>query len=285
MPKKLSNPLVSTEWLAAHLSAPDIRIVDASWHLPAEGRNARAEYNEAHIPEAVFFDIDEICNLSSPFPHMLPPPEKFSSRMRNLGLGDGHKIVVYDTGGLHAAARVWWMFRAFGHEDVVVLDGGLHKWRMEGRPLDDIPPIPRQRHFTARVNQFLIRTLDQIKNNLAEKREQVVDARSEARFTGEAPEPRPGVRSGHIPQSLNLPYAKLYNAADDTLRPADELKKLFEAANIDLTRGVVTSCGSGVTAGSLTLALYVLGHQDVAVYDGSWSEWGALTDTPVATGA
>lgn len=280
MSKKLSNPLVSTEWLASHITAPDVRVVDASWYMPAEGRNARAEYDEAHIPEAVFFDIDEICDLESPYPHMLPAPEKFASRMRRMGLGDGNRIVVYDAGGVHAAARVWWMFRVFGHEDVVVLDGGLAKWRREGRPLDDIPPLPRQRHFTARVNQFLVRTTDQNMANLKDQREQVIDARAAARFNGEAPEPRPGVRCGHIPGSINLPFSMLYNA-DDTMKSVDELKKIFTDAGVDTSRPMVTSCGSGVTASSLTLALYVMGRKDVAVYDGSWSEWGARDDTPV----
>jgi thiosulfate/3-mercaptopyruvate sulfurtransferase len=284
MSQKLKDPLVTTEWLAAHLDAPDVRIVDASWHLPTDNRNPRAEYDEAHIPGAVFFDIDEISDTDSPYPHMLPSAEKFASRMRRLGLGDGNKIVVYDSGSVHSAARAWWMFRVFGHEDVVMLNGGLHKWRLEGRPLDDIPPIPRQRHFTARVNQFLVRTIDQIKTNLDSKREQVLDARPAVRFKGDAPEPRPGVRPGHIPGSLNLPFSALYNAADDTLKSPDALKKLVLEAGVDLDGKVITSCGSGVTAGSLAIVLYLLGHQDVSVYDGSWAEWGALTDTPIATG-
>ncbi len=282
MSKKLTNPLVSTDWLAERLTAPDVRIVDASWHLPGEGRNAKAEYEECHIPEAVFFDIDEIADTDSPYPHMLPAPEKFASRMRRLGLGDGNLIVVYDSGTVHAAARAWWMFRVFGHEDVVVLDGGLNKWRTEGRPLDDIPPIPRQRHFTARVNQTLLRHVDQISDNLKGKQELVLDARAPARFEGSAPEPREGLRAGHIPDSLNVPFGKLYSE-DGTLRPKAELEAIFQEAKVNLNQSLVTSCGSGVTASSLALALYVLGYQDVAVYDGSWAEWGARHDLPVVS--
>jgi thiosulfate/3-mercaptopyruvate sulfurtransferase len=282
-----ANPdaLVSTEWLGEHLSAPDVHIVDASWYLPAMNRDAKAEYAEAHIPGAVFFDIDEIADTDNPLPHMLPSPEKFSSRVRKLGLGDGVRIVVYDGMGLFSAARVWWMFRYFGHEDVAVLDGGLPKWRAEGRPLESIAPAPRDRHFTARVNGFLVRDFDQVKANVGSGREQVLDARSPGRFTGAEPEPRAGLRGGRIPGSCNLPYGELVDPERGTMLPAEALRKKYEASGIDFNRPVITTCGSGVTASALTLGLYLLGHRDVAVYDGSWSEWGGREGAPIDTGA
>lgn len=279
-----ASPLVSTEWLASHLEAPDVRVVDASWYLPDEGRNARAEYNAAHIPGAVFFDIDEISDGDSPYPHMLPSPEKFASRVRRLGLGDGNRIVVYDGGGLaRSAARVWWTFTLFGHRDVVVLDGGFHKWRMEGRAIEDIPPMPRERHFTARVNSLLVRDMDQMRRLVLNGEEQVVDARSAARFAGKTPEPRAGLRSGHIPGSFNLPNASLFDPETGCFKNPDELRRLFEEAGVDLRQPVVTSCGSGITAANLFLALHILGARKIALYDGSWAEWGAQDDTPVAT--
>jgi thiosulfate/3-mercaptopyruvate sulfurtransferase len=274
-----ASPLVSTGWLAAHLDAPDIRIVDASWYLPQMQRDAKAEYAAAHIPGAVFFDIDEICDLESPYPHMLPSPEKFSSRVRALGLGDGNRIVVYDGAGLFSAARVWWMFRVMGHEDVVVLDGGLKKWKAEGRPTDDRVPRHSARHFTARRNAGLIRDRDAMLRNIDTCAEQVLDARSAGRFKGTEPEPRPGLRGGHIPGSFNLPAGELV-AADGTMKTPDELKALFAKAGIDISRPVVTTCGSGVTASILALGLAVLGNPQVPVYDGSWAEWGAIRELP-----
>ena len=281
-----ANPdaLVSTEWLAEHLSAPDVHVVDASWYLPAMNRDPKAEYGEAHIPGAVYFDIDEIADTNNPLPHMLPSPEKFSSRVRKLGLGDGVRIVIYDGMGLFSAARVWWMFRYFGHDDVAVLDGGLPKWRAEGRPLESLDPMPRDRHFTARVNGLLLREFDQVKANVGSSREQVLDARSAGRFTGAEPEPRAGLKSGRIPGSLNLPFNELVDANTGTMKPADALRQAYEAAGIDFNRPVITSCGSGVTASALTLGLYLLGHRDVSVYDGSWSEWGGREDAPIETG-
>ena len=273
--------LVSTAWLAQHLADPDLRVVDASYYLPMQNRSARAEYDQRHIPGAVFFDIDEIADTSSSLPHMLPSPEKFASRVRKLGLGDGNRIVIYDSQGLFSAARVWWEFRVFGHKDVAVLDGGLPKWIAEGRPVDDQPPQPRERHFTARLDHSQIRDKAQMMANLSAKRDQVVDARPAGRFHAREPEVWPGRRSGHIPGSHNLPYVELLNATDKTLLPAEQISARFRGAGIDLARPVVASCGSGVTAAVLALGLHLIGHRDVAVYDGSWAEWGLPGETPV----
>jgi thiosulfate/3-mercaptopyruvate sulfurtransferase len=276
-----SNSLVSTDWLAEHMSAPDVRVVDGSWFLPTSGRDARAEYEEAHIPGAVFFDIDDIADTDNPLPHMLPAPEKFSARVRKLGLGDGNRIVVYDALGLFSAARVWWMFRAFGDDDVAVLDGGLPKWLAEGRPTESLPTMPQERHFTARLNHLMVRDLDQVRANIGTDRAQLVDARSTGRFEATDPEPRTELRGGHVPGSLSLPYGELLDPETGTMLPADALRERFQAAGVDLARPVVTTCGSGVTACILALGLHLLGHRDVAVYDGSWTEWGGRDDTPI----
>jgi len=274
------SPVVSTQWLAEHLSAPDVRVVDASLYMPDANRDPKAEYAQAHIPGAVLFSIDEISDTSSPYPHMLPAPEKFASRVKAMGLGDGHRIVVYDGAGLFSAARVWWMFRAMGHEDVFVLDGGFPKWRAEDRPTEDLPPVHRTRHFTPRPNHLILRDADQIKENLKTKREQIVDARSPGRFSGSEPEPRPGVRSGHIPGSKNLHYQKLLNP-DGTLRKPDALAAAFREAGIDVAKPVTASCGSGVTAAIILLALEAIDAPAGALYDGSWSEWGARAELPL----
>lgn len=275
--------LVSTEWLADHLDAPDVAIVDASWHLPNVSRDAHAEYLAERIPGAVFFDIDEIADTASPYPHMLPSPEKFASRMRKAGIGDGKRVIIYDSYGLFSAARVWWMFRVFGKEDVAVLDGGLKKWKAEGRPLEEGPPKrPQERHFTARYNSMMVRDKADVMKAL-DQGLQVVDARGAGRFTGTEPEPRAGLKSGHMPGARNLPYTKLLNA-DGTMKNADGIRTAFAEAGIDPGRPLITTCGSGVTAAVLSLGLAQIGSQKNALYDGSWSEWGADPALPAVTG-
>jgi thiosulfate/3-mercaptopyruvate sulfurtransferase len=281
MPYVHPESLVSTEWLAERLSAPDVRVVDGTYFLPWQGKNARAEYETCHIPGAVFFDLDAIADTSTDLPHMLPSPEKFSSRVRKLGLGDGNRIVVYDQHGLMSAPRVWWTFRIFGHADVAVLDGGLPKWKREGRPVEDRPPQPRERHFTARFDNLMVRDKGQIRANLASKREQVVDARAEGRFDASEPEPWPGRRRGHIPGSRNLPYTRLLDPATQTFLPAEAIAAAFRSAGVDPEKPIVTTCGSGITAAALAFGLHLIGARDVALYDGSWAEWGRPGDTPV----
>ncbi|HTK80445.1 MAG TPA: 3-mercaptopyruvate sulfurtransferase [Rhizomicrobium sp.] len=273
------SPLVSTEWLAEHLDAPDVRVADASWYLPQTGRDAKAEYRSAHIPRAVFFDIDDLSDEKSDLPHMLPSAAKFASRMRKLGLGDGNLIVVYDGAGIYSSPRAWWMLRAMGHEDVVVLDGGLPKWRREGRPLEDMIPNPYHRHFTPRPNHAVMRNFDQMVANLRSRSEQVIDARGQPRFRGEEEEPRPGVERGHIPGSTNVPYAEMVEE-DGTLKSNEALARIFRLRDIDWRKPVVTTCGSGITAAIDLLALTVLGAKNAALYDGSWAEWGARAEAP-----
>ena len=282
MTSSYANPqyLVSTDWLQANLNQPDLRIVDATYYLPMQNKNARAEYDARHIPGAVFFDIDDIADKESTLPHMLPAPEKFASRVRRLGIGDGNRIVVYDGTGMMSAARVWWMFRIFGAKEVAVLDGGLPKWLSEGRPVDDLPPNPRERHFSARLDNTQVRNKTQMLANITGQREQALDARASGRFNATEPEVWPGRRSGHIPGAKNLPYTQLLKP-DQTFHDGDTLKAKFTAAGIDLKKPVVTSCGSGITACVLALGLSLIGHRDVAVYDGSWAEWGLPGDTPV----
>jgi thiosulfate/3-mercaptopyruvate sulfurtransferase len=277
----MTDDLVSTDWLAARLDAPDVEVVDASWHLPTEKRNAKAEFLIEHIPGAVFFDIDDICDTENPLPHMLPKAEKFAQRVRRLGLGDGKRIVIYDTQGLFSAARVWWMFKVFGHRDVAVLDGGFPKWKKEGRPVEDGPPRPRQeRHFTARYQTMLVKDRDEVLAAMKSASSQIADARGRGRFTAAEPEPRPGVRGGHIPGAKNVHYASLLNP-DRTMKSKEAIRDAFLAAGVDLRKPVITSCGSGVTAAILTLGLSIIGHSDNALYDGSWAEWGADASLPV----
>ncbi|MFK7877643.1 MAG: 3-mercaptopyruvate sulfurtransferase [Paracoccaceae bacterium] len=275
--------LVSTEWLAAHLNDPDLRILDGSWYLPAAQRDPKGEYDQAHIPGARFFDIDEIADLRSDLPHMAPPPEKFMSRMRAMGVGDGHQIVVYDGAGLNSAARVWWMFKLMGQNDVAVLDGGLPKWQAEGRPVEDLEPFVRDRHMIVRVQNHLVRDVTQVSQAAKLGDVDIIDARSAARFRAEAPEPRDGLRSGHIPGSKNVPFADVLNA-DQTLKDPDALRAVFEQAGVDLSKPAITTCGSGVTAAILALAMQRLGKSDWSVYDGSWAEWGQFATLPIATG-
>jgi thiosulfate/3-mercaptopyruvate sulfurtransferase len=276
------DALVTTDWLAKHLGETDLRVVDGTWHMPQLGRDARAEFEAAHVPGAVFFDIDAIADRATALPHMLPGTAEFAAAVGGLGIGRGDRVVVYDVRGVVSAARVWWTFRAFGHDAVGVLDGGLKTWRAEGRPVESGPVTTRRRVFDARLRPELVRDLAAMRANLDSHHAQVLDARSAGRFAGTEPEPRAGLRGGHIPGSLNLPYETLYRA-DGTLRPPDELEAAITGAGIDLARPIVTTCGSGVTASVLALALCRVGRPDVAVYDGSWSEWGARSDTPVET--
>ncbi|MES2665173.1 MAG: 3-mercaptopyruvate sulfurtransferase [Pseudomonadota bacterium] len=275
--------LVSTDWLAAHRGDPDLRILDASWYMPDAGRDAAAEYRAAHIPGARFFDIDEISDHRSTLPHMAPPPEKFMSRMRAMGIGDGHQVVVYDGSGLFSAARAWWTFRLMGKMDVAVLDGGLPKWLAEGREVEDMPPMVRDRHMTVSRQNHLVKDVTQVAHASKLGLAEIIDARSAPRFAGEVAEPRAGLRSGHIPGSRNLPFATLLTP-QGTLKPAAELTALFQAAGVDLTKPAITTCGSGITASVLSLALERIGHRNHAVYDGSWAEWGMYDDLPVAKG-
>ena len=275
--------LVSTAWLAAHRSDPDLRVIDASWYLPDAGRDAKAEYKAAHIPGARFFDIDEITDSRSNLPHMAPPPEKFVSRMRAMGIGDGHQVVVYDGSGLFSAARVWWTFRLMGKTDVAVLDGGFPKWQAEGREVEDMPPVLRDRHITVSRQHALVKDVTQVAHAAKLGEAEIIDARSAARFKGEAPEPRPGLRAGHIPGSKNVPYASLLNP-DGTMKPVADRRAAFEAAGVNLSKPAITSCGSGVTAAILSLALERMGHKNHALYDGSWAEWGMYEDLAVEKG-
>lgn len=275
--------LVSTNWLAQHLKNPDLRILDASWHMPAEQRDAKAEYDAEHIPGARFFDIDDISDARSDLPHMVPPVEKFMSRMRAMGVGDGHQVVVYDSKGLFSAARVWWLFKLMGQENIAVLDGGLPKWKAEGRETEDMPPVIRDRHMTVRVNNRLVRDVTQVSAAAKLKSHSIIDARSAPRFRGEEPDPREGLRAGHIPGSYNVPFGTLL-AEDGTMKDTDVLRSVFEDARVDLSKPAITTCGSGVTAAVLALALERIGKADYALYDGSWAEWGQFPTMPVATG-
>lgn len=280
---KNSDPLVTPAWLAQHLGAPDLRIVDATWFLPGDQRNAKDLFEQRRIPGAIFFDIDEIADTESALPHMLPSPEKFASRMRKLGIGDGCRVVVYDNQGLFSAARVWWTFRVMGHEDVAVLDGGFPAWERGGHEVETGPPQHRmERHFTARLRSDLVRDLADMRRAV-EAGANILDARPAARFRGEAPEPRAGLRSGHMPGAKSVPASALVNERGE-LRSAEELKQIFVDAGADAAKPALCTCGSGITAAIIALALARLGRWDAAVFDGSWAEWGSRDDTPIVTG-
>jgi thiosulfate/3-mercaptopyruvate sulfurtransferase len=278
------DPLVTTDWLAAHIDDPKVKIIDASFKLPGVLPLPVDDYLAAHIPGAVFFDVDAVADRNDPRPHMYPTAEQFARDIASLGISTGDTVVAYDSGGWVAAPRAWWMLLSFGYDKVKVLDGGLKKWLREGRPTHSGNVTPKPGKFQSSFDPGTIRSKQQILANLETRSEQVVDARPRGRFEGTAPEPRPNSRSGHIPGSRNLPYAELFDANTGTMKPLDELRKAFAAAGVDLTRPIVTSCGSGVSALVLTLALYRLGVRGSALYDGSWAEWGQPDGPPVATG-
>lgn len=277
-----SNPFVTPEWLEAERNKPDVVIVDGSWYLPAMKRDGRAEYHAAHIPGAVYFDIDEVKDINSTLPHMLPPPQVFSLHMARLGISDGQRIVVYDGAGLFSAPRVWFTFKAFGVADVYILDGGLPAWRAKGLPVQSGSIVRAPGSFTPRFSSSMVADLDRVDRSLQQKTAQVIDARPAGRFRGDEPEPRAGVASGHIPGSINVPASELVK--DGRLASPDQISKVFDEAGYDPSQPVIASCGSGVSAAILWLALEAIGKQPAALYDGSWSEWGTNPGTPKATG-
>ena len=284
MTDSVTGGLVSAAWLAAHLDDPRVRVLDGTYHLPTAKRDGNAEFLERHIPGAARFDIDDVCDPDDPLPHMIPSAERFAEKVGALGIGNGDTVVVYDVYGLQSAARTWWMFRLFGHDRVAVLDGGLPAWTAAGGALAAGPTTPTPASFTARLRPELVCRREDLLANIQSGAEQVADARSAGRFTGEEPEPRAGMRSGHIPGSRSLPFTTLLDPATKTVLPADELQAAFDRAGIDPSKPTVASCGSGVTACVIALAAHRLGHSGVAVYDGSWSEWGGRQDTPIDTG-
>jgi thiosulfate/3-mercaptopyruvate sulfurtransferase len=274
-----SRWLVSTEWLAEHLRDRDVAVVDASYFLPNQARDARAEYREAHIPGAVFFDIENVRDESTDLPHMLPGPRQFGTTVSALGIGDGDTVVVYDSAGLYSAARVWWMFRIFGAQKTFILDGGLPKWKSEGRPLEKGETKRPVKTFNAEMNVSAVALTDDVRMALTDDSAQIVDARSADRFSGKAPEPRPGLRSGHMPRSFNVPFGGLIE--NGRLASHERIEAAFKAGGVDLDKPIITSCGSGVTAAILTFALEAIGKQAKGLYDGSWAEWASRPDLPV----
>jgi thiosulfate/3-mercaptopyruvate sulfurtransferase len=281
-PHPISKWLVTTEWLAANLGAPGLVVLDGSFYLPAMKRDAAAEYLAAHIPGAIRFDIDEIADHSTDLPHMLPSPEDFAVAVGKLGIGDQDTIVAYDGHGMFSSPRVWFTFRLFGADNVFILEGGLPKWKAEGRALESGPVKHPPKAFAARKRDDVVASLARVQQALASRSAQIVDARSPERFRGEAPEPRPGVRSGRMPGSYNVPSSAVVK--DGLLLPPDELRQAFAAGGVNLDKPTITSCGSGVSAAILWLALDAIGREPAALYDGSWSEWGARSDLPIATG-
>jgi thiosulfate/3-mercaptopyruvate sulfurtransferase len=278
------DPLVSTDWLAAHIDDPKVKVIDASFKLPGVLPLPVDDYLAAHIPGAVFFDVDAISDHNNPRPHMFPDAAQFARDIGTLGVSTGDTVVAYDSGGWVAAPRAWWMFLSFGYPNVKVLDGGLKKWMQEGRPTHSGKVTAKPGKFTANLDPSYIRSQAQVLANIDTRAEQLVDARPRGRFEGTAPEPRPDSRSGHIPGSRNVPYAELFDASTGAMKPLDELRKAFTGAGVDLAKPIVTTCGSGVSALVLTLALYRLGVRGSALYDGSWSEWGLPDGPPIATG-
>ena len=276
--------LVSTDWLTANLGAPGVKVLDCSWYLPTEKRDPHAEHRAAHIPGAVYFDIDRIADTSNPLPHMWPDAKTFETAVAALGVGNDDHVICYDGGMATAACRAWWMFRGFGHDKVSVLNGGFKKWQAEKRPVEDGVASPDHATFKAAPRPLMVRRREHVLEALDDGTTQIIDARSRGRFSGQEPEPRAGMRSGHMPGALNLPYVDLLHP-DSSFREPDELAAAFEHAGVDLARPVVTSCGSGVSATVLLMGLHLIGHQTAALYDGSWSEWGGRQDTPVVTGA
>jgi thiosulfate/3-mercaptopyruvate sulfurtransferase len=278
------DPLVTTDWLASHLDDPSVKIIDASFKLPGVLPLPIDDYLAAHIPGAVFFDVDVVSDHSVPLPHMYPDEKQFARDIAALGISSSDTVVAYDSGGWVAAPRAWWMFLSFGHGKVKVLDGGLKKWQAEARPTASGPASPRPGRFDAKLDQTFVRSKQQLVGNLDTHVEQVLDARPRPRFEASAAEPRPGLRGGHIPGSRNIPYAELFDAKTGAMKSLDELRRIFSNAGIDLAKPIVTTCGSGVSAAVLTLALYRLGVRGTALYDGSWAEWGMPDGPPVATG-
>lgn len=278
------DSLVTTEWLERELGASDLKVIDATWCLPADGRDPRAEYEAEHIPGAVFLDLDDVSDSSNPVPHMMPPEPRFASRMASLGLRDGQRFVVYDNSPLHSAARAWWMLKSFGAHYVAILDGGLQKWKAEGRPLESGRPQVRHGHFSPSFDSRAVVDKAGVAGLIGGGGHEIVDARGAGRFTGEEAEPRPGMASGHIPGSKNLPQGKLFNP-DNSWKRGDALRAAFTAAGVDLDKPMVATCGSGITACVLLFGAHLLGKEDSRLYDGSWAEWGADPATPKATGA
>ncbi|MBJ7405052.1 MAG: 3-mercaptopyruvate sulfurtransferase [Bradyrhizobium sp.] len=279
-----TDPLVSTEWLAAHIGDANVKILDASFKLPGVLPLPKDDYLAAHLPGAVFFDVDAVSDHSNPLPHMFPSAEQFGRDVGNLGIGNSDTVVLYDAGGWVAAPRAWWMFLSYGHGNVRILNGGLKKWRSEGRPVESGEVKPTPATFKANYDANRVRSMQQLIANVESRKEQVIDARAADRFEGRAPEPRPGIRSGHIPGARIVPYNLLFDAATGEMKPLEDLHAAFTGAGVKLDAPIVTSCGSGVSAGVLTLALYRLGITDTALYDGSWSEWGQAGGPAIATG-
>ncbi|MTI09814.1 3-mercaptopyruvate sulfurtransferase [Curvivirga aplysinae] len=280
MPYVNAHALVEADWLEAHIDNPKITILDASWHMPNLNRDAKAEYKEKHIPGAIFFDIDVVSDGTSDLPHMLPSSDGFARTVSKMGISNEDLIVVYDSYGLFSAARVWWMFRCFGHDKVAILNGGSLKWEAENRPMDNKFPTRQPTNYTADFKSELVKSLSDVQVNLESMQAQVIDARARNRFHAEIPEPRPGLRGGHIPGSLNLPFAEILTEAK-TIKDEASIRALFETEKLDFDKPVIASCGTGVTACVLSFALYLIGKEDAAVYDGSWTEWGGHRETPI----